>query len=183
MIGLEDLPAFSQSLEPAFGVPDRVSTAKWKMWAIEQKNREFSQYYAEFQGIAAGLDWHPSALRNALRMGFSEEMKNSFTYSDIPEELVAFVTVCLKPDNQIHQPQVEKAAQNIGGGIGFVSPRPHPALRATKTAPAATVAGYTGPAPMDLSTGESRISAEERVKRSPDGRCLYYGGFDHRVAE
>jgi hypothetical protein len=73
------------------------------MREITQQNREFSQYYAEFQVIAADLDWNPSALRNALGMGLSEEMKDFFTYSDMPEELPAFVTVCQNRDNQIRQ--------------------------------------------------------------------------------
>jgi len=68
---------------------------------IKQKNREFSQYYAEFHVIAADLDWNSSALRSALRMGLSEEMKDSFTLSDMPEELPAFVMVCQKQDTQI----------------------------------------------------------------------------------
>jgi len=182
-IGLEDLPACIPLLEAAFGDPDRVATAERKMSEIKQKNREFSQYYAEFQVIAADLDWNPSALRNALRMGLSEEMKDSFTYSDMPEELPAFVTVCQKRDNQIRQRRAEKAAQNKGSGIGFASSRPPPAPKAPEIAPAGTVAGYTGPAPMDLSAGKRRISAEERAKRFADGRCLYCGGFNHRAAE
>src|SRR5882757_755298 len=182
-IGLEDLPAFIQLLEAAFGDPDRVATAERRMREIKQKNREFSQYYAEFQVIAADLDWNASALRNALRIGSSEEMKDFFTYSDMPEELPAFVTVCQKRDIQIRQRRAEKAAQNKGSGIGFTSPRPPPAPRAPELAPAGTVAGYTGPAPMDLSAGKRRISAEERAKRFADRRCLYYGGFNHRAAE
>ena len=83
MIGLEDLPALIQLLVADFGDPDRVATAELTMRVIKQKNREFSQYYAEFQVIAANLDWNPSALWNALRMGLSEEMKDSFTYSDM----------------------------------------------------------------------------------------------------
>jgi len=122
-IGLEDLPAFIQLLEAAFGDPDRIATAERKMREIKQKNSEFSQYYAEFQVIAADLDWNPSALRNALRIGLSGEMKDSFTYSDMPEELPAFVTVCQKRDNQIRQRRAEKAAQNTGSGIGFASPQ------------------------------------------------------------
>jgi len=34
-------------------------------------------------------------------MGLSEEMKDSFTLSDMPEELPAFVMVCQKQDTQI----------------------------------------------------------------------------------
>jgi len=61
MIGLEDLPAFTQLLEAAFGYPDQVATAERTMRGIKHKNREFSQYYAVFQIIAANLDWNPSA--------------------------------------------------------------------------------------------------------------------------
>jgi len=167
----------------SFGDPDRVATAERKMREIKQKNREFSQYYAEFQVVAADLDWNPSALGTALRMGLSEEMKDYYIYSHMPEELPAFVTVCQKRDNQIRQLRAEKAAQNKGSGIGFASSRPPPAPRTPEVAPAGTIAGYTGPAPMDLSAGKRRISAEERAKRFADGRCLYCGGFDHRAAE
>jgi hypothetical protein len=153
------------------------------MWEIKQMNREFSQYYAEFQVIADDLDWNPSALGNALSMGLSEEMKNSFTYSDIPEELPEFVTVCQKRDNYIRQRPEEKAAKNKASGIGFASPRPPPPPKAPETAPAGTIAGYTGPAPMDIRAGKRRISGEERAKWFADGRCLYCGGFNHRAAE
>jgi hypothetical protein len=44
--------------------------------------------------IAADLYWNPSGLENTLRMELSKEMKDSFTYSDMPVDLLAFVTVC-----------------------------------------------------------------------------------------
>jgi len=50
-------------------------------------------------------------------------------------------------------------------------------------APAGTVPGHTGSAPMDLRAGRRRILAEERAKRFGDGGCLYCGGFNHRAAE
>jgi len=117
-------------------------------------------------------------------MGLPEEMKDSFTYSDMAEELPAFVTVCQKRDNQIRQRCAEKAAQNRGSGTGFASsPRPPAPPEDSAGAPAETVAGYTGPAPMDLSAGRKMISVEESAKRFTDGRCLYCGGFNHRAAE
>jgi len=116
-------------------------------------------------------------------MGLLEEMKDLFTYSDMLEKLSAFVTVCQKRDNQIRPRRAETAAQNKGGGVDFASPRPPPPPKAPETALAGTVAGYTGPAPMDLSAGRRRISVEEKAKRFADGRCLYCGGFNHRAAE
>ena len=84
MIGLEDLPALIQQLEAAFGDPEQVATTERKMLEIKQKHHAFSRYYAEFQVIAADLDWNSWALRDAFRIGFSEEVKDSFTYSDLP---------------------------------------------------------------------------------------------------
>jgi len=98
----------------------------------------------------------------------------------MPEELPAFVMVFQKQDNQIQQRQAEMPAQNKGGGTGCAySPRP----QAPPKDPAGTVAGYSGPVPMDLSAGGRKISVGERAKRFTDGTCLYYEGFKHRAAE
>jgi hypothetical protein len=80
-----------------------VATAKRSKLDIKELNREFYDYYAAFEVIAAKLDWNSSAVRNAIRMGLTGEMKDSYTYSDVPEELPAFLTVCQKRDEQIRQ--------------------------------------------------------------------------------
>jgi len=100
-IGLEDLPAFIQLLEAAFGDPNWVATAKQKMREIEQTNSKFSPFYTGFSVIPLDLDWNSSALWNALQMGLSKEMMDSCVYSDMPEEHAAFVTVGQKQDNLI----------------------------------------------------------------------------------
>jgi len=66
VIGREDLPAFIQLLEAAFGDPNQVATSEWTMWQIRQNNCEFSLYYAEFLLIAADLDGMVSAWPSAL---------------------------------------------------------------------------------------------------------------------
>jgi hypothetical protein len=155
------------------------------MKEIKQKNREFSQYYAKFQVIAADLDWNPSALRNALRSGLSEEMKDLFMYTDMPDELPAFVVMCPKRDNQIWQMKAEKAVQHrwtTSTGSPSAPKVPVPP-RTPEAAPAGTVVGYTGPAHSDLSAGRRRSSDEERAKRFADGRWLYCGGFNHRAMD
>jgi len=181
-IGLEDLPALIQLLEAACGDPDGVATTERKMRVIQQKNRELSQNFAEFQVIAAHQDRNPSALQNALRMGLFDDMKDSFAYSDLPKELAVFVTVCQKQDNQIRQWRVEMAAQKEGGGTGLASwPRSPAPPKDPSGAPAGPGAGYTPPAPVDLRRGRITVSAEEGVKRIADGRCLYRGGFNQKA--
>jgi len=153
------------------------------MWVIKQKNWEFSQYYSEFQVIATCLDFNPSALRNAHKMGLCEEIKNSFTYGELSEELPAFVTVCQTRDVQIRHRHADKVAQNTAEVIGFTSPGPAPSPKVPEMAPVGTVAGYTQPPPMEFSAGKWRISEEEGAKRFADGRCLYCSGLNHRAAE
>ena len=75
-IGLDDLPAMIELLEAAFGDPDRVATAERTTREIKQKSHKYSQHYAELQVFTADLDWNHSALRNALRMRWSEKMKH-----------------------------------------------------------------------------------------------------------
>ena len=71
-------------------------------------------------------------------------MNGSFTYSDMPQELRAYVPVCQKQNNQIQQWRAEKAAQNMGGGTGFaLSPKPPAPHKDSAGAPARTVSGYT----------------------------------------
>jgi hypothetical protein len=112
-------------------------------------------------------------------------MKDLFMHTDMPDELPAFVAMCQKRDNQIRQRKAEKAAQHkwtssTGSPSALRTPAPP---KAPKAAPGETVAGYTGPAPMDLSAGRRRITDEERAKRFADGRCLYCGGFNHRAVD
>jgi len=94
------------------------------------------------------------AHQTALQMGSSQELKDSLTYSDKPEELPAIVTLCQKRDNQIPQRWAIKGALKTAGGVGLAnSPRPPIDQNNPAADPAGSVTGYTGPAPMDLSAG------------------------------
>jgi hypothetical protein len=177
------LTSFNTTPGSSIWGPQPSSHRQTEMREIQQTIQEFSQYCGEFPVITAVLDWDPSALLNAPRMGLSEQIKDSFTCSDMSEEPPAFVTVCQRWDNLIRQRRAERAAQNKGVGLGFASPRPPPSPKAPEMAPAGTVAGYTEPAPVHLSIRRRRISAEERAKRFADGRCLYSGGFNHKAVE
>jgi len=95
------------------------------------------------------------------------------------------VMLCQKCDDSIRQQPAVKAAQHKWvGSTGSGTASKTPTLpTAPETAPAGTEAGYSGPAPMDISAGRRTMSDEERAKRFADGRCLYCGGFNHRAVE
>jgi hypothetical protein len=56
-------------------------------------------------------------------------------------------------------------------------------ISAPEASPAGTVAGYHGPAPMDISALQgSKITPEERKRRREGGLCIYCGDSRHFVA-
>jgi hypothetical protein len=110
-------------------------------------------------------------------------MKDSFIHTDMPEDRPAFVTSCQKRDNQTRQRRAEKAAQHKWTPSSSNAKPTVPPPKIPEVAPAGTVAGYTGPAPMDLSAGRRKISDVERQKRFAEGRCLYCGGYNHRTVD
>jgi len=112
------------------------------MREIKQKNCKFSLYDAGFEVIAADLDWNASALRNPLSMGLSEEMKDNFHCSNMPDELAVIVVVCSKRDNQIQPRRAENAAMKSRSSGGYIpSPRPPTPLKDPAAAPAGMVRG------------------------------------------
>jgi hypothetical protein len=52
------------------------------------------QSYAESQVITADVDWNASPWGNAHQLGLSEDINDWVTYSDLPQKLPVFVTVC-----------------------------------------------------------------------------------------
>jgi hypothetical protein len=111
-IGLDELPAFIQLLEAAFGDSNRVATTEYMMHGVQKLNPAFCHYYARFQVITADRNWNPFTLQSAHCILLFEKMMDSLTYSDIREDLSSFVMVHQKHDNHIQQQQVEKAVQN-----------------------------------------------------------------------
>jgi hypothetical protein len=61
-------------LEATFGDPNQVGTASVELNNLTQGNKEFSQYYAEFQYLIAILDYDNNAKKATLKYGLSYEL-------------------------------------------------------------------------------------------------------------
>jgi len=57
-INIASVEALITILENAFGDPDRVRTAQRNLQALRQKNRNLSDYLADFQRYAAEVSWN-----------------------------------------------------------------------------------------------------------------------------
>ena len=65
-IDIASVEALIPLLENAFGNPDRVRTAKRNLQTLRQKNRNLSEYLADFQRYAAEVSWTDAAKRTSL---------------------------------------------------------------------------------------------------------------------
>lgn len=165
-INLEDLESLINILDIAFGNPNRVAEAEAKLSTIQQGNREFSTYYAEFQRYAAEVIWDEPSRLSALKRGLSYRLRqNLVTVLVQPTNMPEFVTLCNQLDNRQRQLQADSKNQ------------PSPKRPIPATAPSTQSGTHAGP--MDLSANRPKMSPEEREKRVAEGRCFRCGGLGH----
>ena len=89
-------------LETAFGDPDRTGTAERKLETLEQADRDFATYYAEFSLHVANTQWKDAAKSTALSRGLSNEIKVAHALADqVPEAYREFAFKLPPLDNRI----------------------------------------------------------------------------------
>jgi hypothetical protein len=79
-IKLDNMEALISILEAAFGDPDQVGTTSAELDKLTQGNKEFSQYYAEFQRLMAILDYDSNAKKAALKRSLSRGLQTGLVY-------------------------------------------------------------------------------------------------------
>lgn len=176
------LEEFMEVLRIAFGDPDEVKTAVRKLEALRQNNREFSQYYAEFQRLITILQYDDQAKCHALERGLNREIKDALVHQDNPpdETFTQFVARLNRLDNRI---RARKQEQHTG------RPNNTPRVPTTPTIPMPPAAEQgttdvgTHPGPMNLSANRGRVPPAERARRIAQGLCNYCGGTGHFAAQ
>jgi hypothetical protein len=93
-VKLDSLKTLVDMLELAFGDQDKEATAKRELLRLKQRDREFSQYYAEFQRYVADMKWNAEAQMDALQNGLSNELKDSLQHADMPDNIVDSIKMC-----------------------------------------------------------------------------------------
>jgi len=168
-------------LENAFGDPDRVRTAEWNLPRLRQKNRNLSDYLADFTRYAAEGSWNDAAKRTSLYEGLSAELKDALVTLDTPDELDQYRILLKGVDNKIRA----RAAERKGSSSTRRSPTttttttPKPAAPPTTT----TTATGTQAGPMDLSAGRPHLLQAQREDRMRRGQFFYCRGANHMARQ
>jgi hypothetical protein len=98
-IKLDNVEALMSILETAFGDRDQVGTASTELDKLTQGNKEFSQYYVEFQYLMAILDYDSNAKKAAFKRGLCQELQTSLIYqAEEPQDFEKSVDLCMKLD-------------------------------------------------------------------------------------
>jgi len=84
-INIASVVALITVLKNAFGDPDRVCSAERNLHSLRQKNRNFSDYLADFRRYAAEVSWNDPAKRSSLYEGLSAELKDALLTLDTPD--------------------------------------------------------------------------------------------------
>ena len=178
-VSFDTFAAFLAALERHFGDPDEKHTASVALDRLRQGNREFNQYYADFQELMDILDHMDDASRrHALTRGLSNEMQDALAIYPAPENesLNQYIIRLNALDCRLRARQNRKNHNHSHNQNGR-----HP-TSSSSSAGTSTATG-TAAGPMDLSATRGPISAAERARRRAKGLCMYCGGTGHFAAE
>jgi hypothetical protein len=149
-IKLDNVEALISILEAAFGDPAQVGTTSAELNKVTQGNKEFSQYYAEFQYLMAILQYDSNTKKATLKYGLSRELQKSLVYqAKEPQDFAKFVNLCMQLDYQIGAHAMATKYQTTPA-----LPRTSPASTHPSAYPTSTNIGNYGAAPIDLSASQ-----------------------------
>ena len=102
-IDLKNVEAPIDIVEEAFGKPNRMAEVEAKLYSLQQGNREFTSYYAEFQWYTSQVKWDETATLSALRKGLACRLQNDLVMVDKEaESIVAFMARYNKLDTKYY---------------------------------------------------------------------------------
>jgi hypothetical protein len=146
-IKLDNVEALISILEAAFGDHNQVGTASVELDKLTQGNKEFSQYYVEFQHLMAILDYDSNVKKATLKCSLSRELQTGLVYQvEEPQDFEKLVDLCMKLDYQICAYAVATKCHTTPA-----PPRTGLASNCLSAHPTRTNSRNYGAAPMDLS--------------------------------
>jgi hypothetical protein len=78
-------------LDTVFGDPNRIATTERELEHLTQGSRDFSAYFANFQRLAADVDWNEQAQKHALTRGLSNDLRNAMIHHRTPGPLIEYI--------------------------------------------------------------------------------------------
>jgi hypothetical protein len=165
------------ALKKGFSDPDEMATANREIRRLKQGTGSVSSYYATFSNYAAILDLQGHMLRYQFDEGLSDNLRRQLsTDVNVPKVFEDYVQHVIELDNKMF------AYRQAGN----TRPQPHTSAPVKKpyNSPSERLAvSGTHPGPMDTSAFRSKLSPEEKARRSANKLCNYCASDKHFVKE
>lgn len=107
-----DFDYFTKALRNTFGNPDELRTAERQLMQLKQRGSA-GTYVADFQRIAARVDWGEQALIVCFYNGLRDDVKDELSREARPTNLATITNRAIRIDNRLYERRLEKKGQGI----------------------------------------------------------------------
>lgn len=196
---IHNLRDFVDHLERLYGNPHRKEQAANEWMLLRQDNREFSEFLAQFERLAAiaGIT-EENQRRRQLGLSISNKLRYRMASAEnIPTDYVSFRERCIQIESRFREADALASISKVLSTPKNTTPRrntlthpardtaparllypPNPATGANATPIAPRTTTYGGNA-MDLSRQRGPLTSEEKQRRKDLNLCLYCGNPGH----
>jgi hypothetical protein len=96
-------------LTQVYGDPDRRHTAQRAYLKLYQGRRSFAEFWAEFQRLAAELDYNQTSMIDDLRFKLNPSLQNALVHVPDPTDIYEFARTCQRVDQRLKDIQAVQA--------------------------------------------------------------------------
>jgi len=123
------------------GDPDRRHTAQRAYLKLYQGKRSFTEFWAEFQRLAAELDYNQTPMIDDLPFKLNPSLQNALVHVPDPTDIYEFVRTCQRVDQRLKdiqavQARVERRNPTTAADGKAATPQANTAKATTSTAAA-----------------------------------------------
>jgi hypothetical protein len=157
-------------LERAYGDPNRVNTARTKLFRLRQANKEFSVFFAEFQRLGLEAEMTDESLATLLEQAVSKEIKGMLVHSPPPSRQYLALAGHLQDLENRHRyyiPAISPAPVRSYAAVAAAEPYPGARQNIKPVQDPVSPSSSFGGEPMDLG-----IQRRYRVSDRETGNCF-----------
>jgi hypothetical protein len=168
-------------LERAYGDPNRVNTARTRLFRLKQANKEFSVFFAEFQRLGLEAEMNDESLATLLEQAVSKEIKGMLVHSPPPSrQYLALASHLQDLENRTryYNPTILAAPARSYAAIATTEPYSGVRQSTKPVQDPVSPTSSSGGEPMDLG-----IQRRYRVSDKESGNCFRCHKPGHHIRE
>uniref|UniRef100_A0A8C7X3N2 CCHC-type domain-containing protein n=1 Tax=Oryzias sinensis TaxID=183150 RepID=A0A8C7X3N2_9TELE len=168
-------PRFAAALRRVFDPLTPSHEAGRRLPRLLQGNRSVDDYAIDFHTLSADCEWNERSLYDVFYQGLNDSIKDELAARDLPMSLNGLMELAARIDRRMRERRRERGMRRPPA-----SHLPQPFFAADANSAVRGGEDLGASEPMQL--GRTRITPEERERRSRRNLCFYCGAPGHPVA-